>query len=119
MTYSADRLNAIARDAQRIAEGAYASEEASRLRIRFAEELRKLSDYDYTGPLGLELMDFLVATLQIINTASRRSGAAGADPSRPLHSGPRRFALNPEDLRTIEPRRPYSNPHYRDRGPDR
>ncbi|MCU1643747.1 MAG: hypothetical protein JWN03_4022 [Nocardia sp.] len=112
MTYSADRLNAIARDAQRIAEGDYASEEANRLRIRFAEELRKLSDYDYSGPLGLELMDFLVATLQIINTASRRSGA---DPSRPLHTGPRRFALNPEDLRTIEPRRPYGDRHYRDR----
>lgn len=90
MTYSADRLNAIARDAQRIAEGAYASEDASRLRIRFAEELRKLSDYDYTGPLGLELMDFLVATLHLINAASRHW--ARRAPTRPVRRTPDRAA---------------------------
>ncbi|MBL1073734.1 hypothetical protein JK358_04950 [Nocardia sp. 2] len=103
MRYDPDRLRALRGAAQLISKRGYGTQEATQLRLRLANELRTLRAADFSGGDGRALTDLLIETARAIAEAGRDTAPAttDADPT----PGPRHFALNPEDLRTIEPAR--------------
>ncbi|MGX1811349.1 hypothetical protein ACWIGI_36980 [Nocardia sp. NPDC055321] len=109
MSYDAGDLWAIIREAELVRD----SHEAYRLRLRFADELRKLWANDFSGSAGRELMDVLEQALRAVNAASHRTGpppfrgvARGADDPT-ADPGLRVLQLNSASGRTVEPERVY------------
>ncbi|UFS98612.1 hypothetical protein [Nocardia huaxiensis] len=104
MRYDPERLRALRAAAQLIGKRGYGTHEAAQLRLRLANELRNLRAAHFTGTEGGELAELLVDTLRAIAEASRCTAPAADADTEPARE-PRHFALNPEDLRTIEPDR--------------
>ncbi|MEU0543264.1 hypothetical protein [Nocardia sp. NPDC005978] len=109
MSYDAGDLWAIIRAAELVRD----SHEAYLLRLRFADELRKLWANDFSGSAGRELMEVLEQAMRAVNAAGYRTAPP---PDRRVESvvddptadpGLRVLQMNSATTRAVEPERVY------------